>query len=69
MQRRTGNRSTNNAPRNTYRTRDGHWVAVSTSAKSIAPVYDAADIVADPQFSRDRVSSPASPVRPVGQEA
>ncbi len=34
--RRTGNRSTNNAPRNTYRTRDGRWVAVSTSAQSIA---------------------------------
>lgn len=33
---RHGNRSTNNAPRNTYRTRDGHWVAVSSSAQSIA---------------------------------
>lgn len=33
---RHGNRSTNNAPRNTYRTRDGSWVAVSTSAQSIA---------------------------------
>ncbi|MET7640732.1 CoA transferase [Streptomyces sp. NPDC005438] len=33
---RHGNRSTNNAPRNTYRTRDGHWVAVSTSAQAIA---------------------------------
>lgn len=33
---RTGNRSSNNAPRNTYRTRDGGWVAVSTSAQSIA---------------------------------
>ncbi|MDT0266482.1 CoA transferase [Streptomyces sp. DSM 44915] len=36
VQPRTGNRSTNNAPRNTYRTADGHWVAVSTSAQSIA---------------------------------
>lgn len=36
VQPRTGNRSTNNAPRNTYRTRDGKWVAVSTSAQSIA---------------------------------
>ncbi|MFB9953964.1 CaiB/BaiF CoA transferase family protein [Cellulomonas denverensis] len=109
VQPRTGNRSANNAPRNVYCTRDGHWVAVSTSAQSIAervirlvgwpelvhepwfahgadrarhadeldaavggwiaerdraevvaafeaaqaavaPVYDAADIVADPQF-------------------
>ncbi|MCF2531512.1 CaiB/BaiF CoA transferase family protein [Yinghuangia soli] len=33
---RTGNRSTNNAPRNTYRTRDGKWLAVSTSAQSVA---------------------------------
>lgn len=36
VQPRTGNRSTNNAPRNTYRTADGQWVAVSTSAQSIA---------------------------------
>lgn len=33
---RHGNRSTNNAPRNTYRTRDGSWVAVSSSATRIA---------------------------------
>ncbi|MER5902364.1 CoA transferase [Streptomyces mirabilis] len=36
VQPRTGNRSANNAPRNTYRTADGSWVAVSTSAQSIA---------------------------------
>jgi crotonobetainyl-CoA:carnitine CoA-transferase CaiB-like acyl-CoA transferase len=33
---RTGNRSVNNAPRNTYRTADDKWVAVSTSANSVA---------------------------------
>lgn len=33
---RRGNRSENNAPRNTYRTGDGDWVAISTSAHSIA---------------------------------
>jgi len=33
---RHGNRSTNNAPRNTYRTSDDRWVAVSTSAQRIA---------------------------------
>jgi crotonobetainyl-CoA:carnitine CoA-transferase CaiB-like acyl-CoA transferase len=33
---RHGNRSTNNAPRNTYLTSDGSWVAVSTSAQAIA---------------------------------
>jgi crotonobetainyl-CoA:carnitine CoA-transferase CaiB-like acyl-CoA transferase len=36
VQPRTGNRSANNAPRNTYRTADGMWVAVSTSAQSVA---------------------------------
>ncbi|WP_328401785.1 CoA transferase [Streptomyces sp. NBC_00390] len=36
LQPRTGNRSRNNAPRNIYRTADGCWLAVSTSAQSIA---------------------------------
>lgn len=36
IQPRTGNRSRNNAPRNTYRTACGSWLAVSTSAQSIA---------------------------------
>ncbi|WP_231573697.1 CaiB/BaiF CoA transferase family protein [Streptomyces sp. e14] len=36
VQPRTGNRTQNNAPRNTYRTSDGTWVAVSTSAQSVA---------------------------------
>ncbi|MGH8996365.1 MAG: CaiB/BaiF CoA transferase family protein, partial [Acidimicrobiales bacterium] len=36
VETRHGNRSTNNAPRNTYRTRDGSWVAVSSSAIRIA---------------------------------
>ncbi len=36
IEHRHGNRSTNNAPRNTYQTRDGSWVAVSTSAQRIA---------------------------------
>jgi crotonobetainyl-CoA:carnitine CoA-transferase CaiB-like acyl-CoA transferase len=33
---RHGNRSTNNAPRNAYKTRDGRWVAISGSATPIA---------------------------------
>ncbi|MEA2384115.1 MAG: hypothetical protein QOH72_4086 [Solirubrobacteraceae bacterium] len=33
---RHGNRSTNNAPRNAYRTSDGRWVAISASASSVA---------------------------------
>jgi crotonobetainyl-CoA:carnitine CoA-transferase CaiB-like acyl-CoA transferase len=36
VQGRNGNRSSNNAPRNTYRTRDGRWVAISTSTLSVA---------------------------------
>lgn len=36
IEERHGNRSTNNAPRNTYRTADGMWVAISTSAQRIA---------------------------------
>ena len=35
VQQRWGNRSKNNAPRNTYRTRDGHWVAISTNSPAI----------------------------------
>ena len=35
IQNRTGNRSVNNAPRNAYRTRDGHWVALSAAAPNI----------------------------------
>ena len=36
VEERHGNRSTNNAPRNTYRTSDDTWVAISTSAQRIA---------------------------------
>ncbi len=36
VETRHGNRSTNNSPRNTYLTRDGHWVAVSSSAQNVA---------------------------------
>lgn len=35
-QQRMGNQSVNNSPRNTYRTCDGKWVAVSTSSQNIA---------------------------------
>ena len=35
IQERMGNRSLNNAPRNTYKTLDNHWVAVSTNSPSI----------------------------------
>ncbi|MFJ6936144.1 CaiB/BaiF CoA transferase family protein [Streptomyces sp. NPDC101132] len=55
VQPRTGNRSTNNAPRNTYRTADGRWLAVSTSAQSIAErvmrLVGRPDLIAQPWFA------------------
>lgn len=55
VQPRTGNRSSNNAPRNTYRTADGAWVAVSTSSQSIAErvmaLVERPDVVAQPWFA------------------
>ncbi len=36
IQNRTGNRSSNNVPRNAYQTKDGRWVALSTASPSIA---------------------------------
>ncbi|MFE4574968.1 CaiB/BaiF CoA transferase family protein [Streptomyces chartreusis] len=55
VQERTGNRSANNAPRNTYRTADGSWVAVSTSAQSIAErvmhLVGRPDLIDEPWFA------------------
>jgi crotonobetainyl-CoA:carnitine CoA-transferase CaiB-like acyl-CoA transferase len=55
IQERTGNRSVNNAPRNTYRTRDGAWVAISTSAQSIAErvmhLVGHPEVIDEPWFS------------------
>ncbi|MEU3336013.1 CoA transferase [Streptomyces sp. NPDC006668] len=55
VQARTGNRSANNAPRNTYRTADGTWVAVSTSAQSIAErvmhLVGRPDLIDEPWFA------------------
>ncbi len=54
LQPRLGNRSSNNAPRNTYQCADGTWVAVSTSAQSIAErvvtLVGRPDLVAEPWF-------------------
>jgi crotonobetainyl-CoA:carnitine CoA-transferase CaiB-like acyl-CoA transferase len=58
VERRHGNRSTNNAPRNTYRTKDGSWVAVSTSAQSIAErvlrLVGHPEVVDEPWFATGR---------------
>jgi crotonobetainyl-CoA:carnitine CoA-transferase CaiB-like acyl-CoA transferase len=59
---RQGNRSRNSAPRNTYRTRDGTWVAVSCGAASVAGrvlrLVGRPDLVEQPWFSsaRERVA-------------
>ena len=54
VQERTGNRSVNNAPRNTYKTADGKWVAISTSAHSIAErvmrLVGHPEVIAEPWF-------------------
>src|SRR6202171_3758258 len=36
IQERLGNRTAGSAPRNTYRTAEGRWVAISTSTQSVA---------------------------------
>jgi crotonobetainyl-CoA:carnitine CoA-transferase CaiB-like acyl-CoA transferase len=55
---RHGNRSANNAPRNTYLTRDGRWVAISASATSIAErvlrLVGRHDIAEQPWFASAR---------------
>ncbi|MEQ4209446.1 CoA transferase [Actinopolymorpha sp. B9G3] len=51
---RRGNRSSDNAPRNTYQTSDGRWVAISTSAQSIAErvmrLVDRAELIEEEWF-------------------
>jgi crotonobetainyl-CoA:carnitine CoA-transferase CaiB-like acyl-CoA transferase len=55
LQPRTGNRSGHNAPRNVYRTADDRWVAVSSSATSIAErvmrLVGRPDLVEEPWFA------------------
>ena len=52
---RSGNRSSNNAPRNIYRTADGRWVAVSSSADSVAlrtmELVGRPDLASEPWFA------------------
>jgi len=58
IQERTGNRSVNNAPRNTYQTRDGYWVAVSTSAHNVAErvmkLVGHSEVISEPWFETGR---------------
>ncbi len=52
---RCGNRSMNNAPRNTYLTADGRWVAVSSSADAVArrtiELVGRGDLACEPWFA------------------
>jgi crotonobetainyl-CoA:carnitine CoA-transferase CaiB-like acyl-CoA transferase len=54
---RTGNRSQTTAPRNTYETKDGHWVAMSGSMQSMTErlfrAIGRADMVDDPKFKNN----------------
>ncbi|MGH9066713.1 MAG: CaiB/BaiF CoA transferase family protein [Acidimicrobiales bacterium] len=52
---RTGNRTVNNAPRNIYRCADGRYVAVSTSAQSVAErvmtLVGHPEVISEPWFA------------------
>jgi crotonobetainyl-CoA:carnitine CoA-transferase CaiB-like acyl-CoA transferase len=52
---RTGNRSTNTAPRGAYRTRDGHWVCLSASIQKMAERLFRAigrpELIEDPRYA------------------
>ncbi|HEY7967488.1 MAG TPA: CoA transferase [Solirubrobacteraceae bacterium] len=58
VQQRTGNRSVNNAPRNTYLTSDGRWLGVSTSAQAVAErvmaLVGRPELVDEPWFATGR---------------
>lgn len=55
VQERTGNATTFTAPRNAYRTSDGHWLGLSASAQSIAErvmrIVGREDLTEQPWFS------------------
>jgi crotonobetainyl-CoA:carnitine CoA-transferase CaiB-like acyl-CoA transferase len=52
---RTGSRSTNSAPRDVYRTADGHWICLSASTQSMTEKLFGAigrpELTADPRFA------------------
>ncbi|MEC9344656.1 MAG: CoA transferase [Pseudomonadota bacterium] len=58
VQKRVGNRSVANAPRNTYLTADGKWLAVSTSSQSVAErliaLVGAPELINEPWFASAR---------------
>jgi formyl-CoA transferase len=60
---RTGSRSTNSGPRNAYRTKDGHFVALSASTQKMAErtfrAMGRADLIDNPRYrtNADRVTN------------
>ncbi len=62
---RTGNRSTNSAPRNAYETSDGRWVCLSASTQGMTErllrSIDRAELIDDPRFrtNADRLKNNA----------
>ncbi len=56
---RTGNRSSNSAPRNAYRTRDGQWVCLSASTQGMTErllqSIGRAELITDPRFATNQV--------------
>ena len=59
IQERNGSRLPFTAPRNTYRTRDGKWVAIAGAAQSIferiCRALERPELIADPRFRDNRV--------------
>ena len=59
VQERNGSRLPFTAPRNTYRTRDGKWVAIAGSAQSIferiCRALERPELIVDPRFSDNRI--------------
>lgn len=59
VQERSGSRLPFTAPRNTYRTRDGKWVAIAGSAQSIferiCRALERPELIADPRFRDNRI--------------
>jgi crotonobetainyl-CoA:carnitine CoA-transferase CaiB-like acyl-CoA transferase len=55
---RQGNRSANNAPRNLYESRDGHWIAISASgaatAARVMELIERPDLAKEPWFEAAR---------------
>ena len=55
VKQRTGNRSTTTAPRNAYRTKDGHWVCLSASIQKMTErllrAIGRTDLITDPRFA------------------